>query len=64
MMRTAWLALGAWALLAGCAGLQDNAYYDPAKPHHTPTGFRNPDPAARPAWTRANSSCCGWAEPG
>jgi len=42
--RLAWLTLGALSLLSGCAGLQDNPYYDPSKPHHTPTGFRNPDP--------------------
>jgi N-acyl-phosphatidylethanolamine-hydrolysing phospholipase D len=34
-------------LLANCAGVPQNAYYDPAKPHHTPSGFRNLDPAAR-----------------
>ncbi|MGK2953175.1 MAG: MBL fold metallo-hydrolase [Thiobacillus sp.] len=47
--RFAWLTLGALALLSGCAGLQDNPYYDPAKPHHTPTGFRNPDPGGMKA---------------
>lgn len=26
---------------------RSNPYYDPAKPHHTPTGFRNPDPGVR-----------------
>lgn len=34
-------------LLGGCAGLHENPYYDPAKPHHTPTGFRNTDAAAQ-----------------
>ena len=34
-------------LLGGCAGLQQNPHYDPAKPHHTPSGFRNLDPDAR-----------------
>src|SRR5436190_222483 len=32
--------LAAGWLLAGCA-TQANPYYDPAKPHHTPQGFRN-----------------------
>ena len=34
-------------LLANCAGVRQNAYYDPAKPHHSPSGFRNLDPDAR-----------------
>lgn len=42
-----WVAGGLCGLLAGCAGLQQNPYYDPAKPHHTPSGFRNPDSDAR-----------------
>jgi L-ascorbate metabolism protein UlaG (beta-lactamase superfamily) len=42
-----WVAGGLCGMLAGCAGLQQNPYYDPAKPHHTPSGFRNPDPDAR-----------------
>lgn len=46
-MRHALLAVAAWTLLGGCAGLHENPYYDPAKPHHTPTGFRNTDPAAQ-----------------
>ncbi len=43
----AWLAGAACVLLASCAGLQQNSHYDPAKPHHTPSGFRNLDPGAR-----------------
>ena len=35
-------SLAAGWLLAGCA-TQANPYYDPAKPHHTPQGFRNND---------------------
>jgi N-acyl-phosphatidylethanolamine-hydrolysing phospholipase D len=34
-------------LLANCAGVKQNPYYNPLKPHHTPGGFRNLDPAAR-----------------
>lgn len=34
-------------LLASCAGVRQNPYYDPAKPHHTAGGFRNLDPDAR-----------------
>jgi N-acyl-phosphatidylethanolamine-hydrolysing phospholipase D len=34
-------------LLAGCASLYQNPYYDPQKPHHTSEGFQNLDPAAR-----------------
>jgi len=41
------MAGGVFMLLAGCTGLYQNPYYDPAKPHHTPTGFRNLDPDAR-----------------
>lgn len=33
------------ALLTGCAA-PHNPYYDPAKPHHTPQGFRNHEPFA------------------
>ena len=43
----AWLAGMACVLLASCAGVQKNSHYDPAKPHHTPSGFRNLDPDAR-----------------
>jgi len=46
-------------LLASCAGVRQNPYYDPAKPHHTAGGFRNLDPDAgigggfwRWQWTR------------
>lgn len=35
------------ALLGGCVGVQNNPYYDSSKPHHTPEGFRNPDPDVR-----------------
>lgn len=28
-------------LIGGCASLSSKSYYDPSKPHHTPTGFRN-----------------------
>ena len=35
-----WLWLFALTLLAGCA---HNPHYDPAKPHHTPEGFRDPE---------------------
>lgn len=34
-------------MLAGCASLRQNPYYDSQKPHHTPEGFQNLDPAAR-----------------
>jgi N-acyl-phosphatidylethanolamine-hydrolysing phospholipase D len=34
-------------VLAGCASLYQNPYYDPQKPHHTSEGFQNLDPAAR-----------------
>lgn len=46
-MRALAALVGATGLfvLAGCAG--PNPYYNPAKPHHTPDGFRNSDPAAR-----------------
>ena len=37
------VAVAGVLLLAGCAGLQQPPYYDPAKPHHTPSGFRNTD---------------------
>jgi L-ascorbate metabolism protein UlaG (beta-lactamase superfamily) len=47
--QAAWLAVGMLGLVTGCAGLQQNPYYDPAKPHHTPAGFRNPDPGAQKA---------------
>lgn len=46
-VRRALGTVAAMALLAGCAGLHENPYYDPAKPHHTPGGFRNTDPAAQ-----------------
>jgi L-ascorbate metabolism protein UlaG (beta-lactamase superfamily) len=50
-MRThaAWLAVGMLGLVTGCAGPQQNPYYDPAKPHHTPVGFRNPGSGAQQA---------------
>lgn len=50
-MRThaAWLAVAMLGLVAGCAGSQQNPYYDPAKPHHTPVGFRNPGSGAQQA---------------
>jgi N-acyl-phosphatidylethanolamine-hydrolysing phospholipase D len=38
-----WVASLAGLLLASCAGPQENPYYDPSKPHHTPIGFRNSD---------------------
>jgi N-acyl-phosphatidylethanolamine-hydrolysing phospholipase D len=41
------LAIVAPALLVWAACQHDNPDYDPAKPHPTPSGFRNPDPAAR-----------------
>ncbi|MFZ0105287.1 MAG: MBL fold metallo-hydrolase [Thiobacillus sp.] len=44
-LRSAMLA-GA-LMLAGCASLNQNPYYDSQKPHHTPEGFQNLDPAAR-----------------
>lgn len=46
-VRRTLLAVAAAALLGGCASLHENPHYDPAKPHHTPTGFRNTDPAAQ-----------------
>ena len=36
------LAIVAPALLEWAAGQHDNPDYDPAKPHPTPSGFRNP----------------------
>ena len=38
------LALG----IASWAGGAGNPYYDPQKPHHTPEGFQNTNPEARP----------------
>ena len=66
-MRALALACGG-VLLAGCAGLHENPYYDPAKPDHTPTGFRNIEHAAQKSegfwrwawrWTscRTSTSC-------
>ena len=41
------IAVASVLLLASCAGVRQNPYYDAAKPHHTPGGFRNLDPDAR-----------------
>lgn len=41
------IAVACVLLLASCAGVRQNPYYDPAKPHHTAGGFRNLDPDAR-----------------
>jgi N-acyl-phosphatidylethanolamine-hydrolysing phospholipase D len=41
-------AAAGW-LLAAASAAQTNPYYDPAKPHHTPDGFRNNDQAAQVA---------------
>ncbi|MCX7892178.1 MAG: MBL fold metallo-hydrolase [Burkholderiales bacterium] len=35
------LATAATALVGTCASTYVNPYYDPAKPHHTPVGFKN-----------------------
>lgn len=42
-----WMAGGLCGMLVGCAGVQQNPYYNPTKPHHTPSGFRNLDADAR-----------------
>lgn len=48
-MKSCLLLLLALAMpaLPGCSG--KNPHYDPAKPHHTPTGFQNNYPHARPS---------------
>lgn len=38
-LRALLLIAGFLAIVTGCARV--NPYYDPAKPHHTPSGFRN-----------------------
>lgn len=43
------IAMACTLLLASCAGVGKNPYYDSAKPHHTVDGFRNLDPEARVA---------------
>jgi L-ascorbate metabolism protein UlaG (beta-lactamase superfamily) len=48
--RRGWAVVGVVVvalLLAGAAARQENPHYDPSKPHHTPDGFQNIDPAAR-----------------
>lgn len=58
-MQTVRIALAALCMstaattLGGCA--TTNSYYDPAKPHHTPAGFRNNYPP-NPAYRRPETS--------